>query len=299
MAMEAGFCLYDSPMVTLHKVLVTGATGSLGRVLVELLARVQGVEVYTTSRSPDGPAGSLRHVPGDLRNGEDVRRVLRETSPQTVIHLAALTGVDCESDPLLAHEVNVVATRSLAVAASEHGVRRFVFASSAAVYGDEYDQPAGETNELAGRSEYGKTKIAAERALISSRENLGLDVVILRVFNIYGEGFANSLVERLRHASPTTPVTLFGSDNYVRDYIHGDDVARAFATAAMLRGDQPLVVVNVGTGQAVSNAQLLSALGSRREHVTIRDGQPSFSQADITAMTRLLGLTPRGFPTSI
>lgn len=282
-----------------HRVLVTGSTGSLGRILVALLAGAEGVEVCTTSRSAAGPPGSALHVLGDLGNHDDVHTMLRATSPQTVIHLAALTRLDCESNPKLAHEVNVMATEHLARTASEYGVRRILFASTAAVYGDEYQQPARETSELIGRSEYGKTKIAAERALVAAHEDLGIEVVILRVFNIYGEGFDDSLVERLRHASRKAPVTLFGSHNYVRDYIHCDDVARAFAIAMTLPSEEQPVVVNVGTGQAVSNAQLLEVLGTQREHVTVREANPSFSQADIERMTHLLDLKPRPFPTSI
>ena len=278
---------------TANPTLITGASGHLGRVVSHEADRA-GLPTLLWNRRPDSSLGSSNQVHADITSTDAADQILSEAQAGTVIHLAAITGAQCERDPEAAHATNVTATLHLAEAAARAGATRFVFASTAAVYGDAYARPIVETDALVGRGAYAATKIAAEAGLAAIGQRSGMDVVILRIFNLYGDGFTDSLIHRLQNASASAPVTLRGSENFVRDYIHVEDVA--IASMAACRAPMPpgTTVINVGSGAATSNAHLISAIdASRRPHVTVEPGSPSHSQADVSRMREILGVTAR------
>lgn len=274
-------------------IVITGAGGHLGRVVSRSAARA-GLTTLLWSRRPDSSLEFGNQVHADITSTEAANRILSHTRVDAVLHLAAITGARCEQNPEAAHATNVTATLRLAEAAARAGASRFVFASSAAVYGDDYARPILETDALVGRGTYAATKIAAEAGLSTIGKLSGMEVVVLRIFNIYGDGFADSLIHRLQNASASAPVTLRGPDNFVRDYIHVEDVAIASIAACTAPMPGRNTVINVASGAATSNADLIATLDeSQRLRVKVVPGSPSHSQANVSRMRELLGVTAR------
>ena len=264
-------------------ILVTGASGKLGGYVRAILdADPQVTPIYVNGPRSGGP---------DLTDTEVVKKLVADSRPEAIFHLAGLLGAACDSDATITHAVNVEATRVLAEAASEAGVRHFIFASTAAVYGDQLTSPADERAPTAGTSSYATSKLAAETAL-DHLDSSEMARVSLRIFNIYGDGFGTSLVNRLRASSRERPVTLNGLDTFVRDYVHAADVADAFLNSVRLGGGH--TVVNIGGGEPVSNRELVRRL-ERSQPVYFRstDAAASYSCADITKARTLIGFEPR------
>lgn len=172
----------------MQHVLVTGANGMMGRALVPRLLG-DGCRVVAHDRDhQDAQAGSaVVTVQGDLRDVHGIYRLFREHSVDTVIHGGGISGpMLLRDDPFQVSEVNVIASIQLLEAARECGIRRFVFLSSAAAYGDTPAGPVGEDAPLRPKDVYGASKGATELLVTGYREQCGLDAVSLRLSNVYG-----------------------------------------------------------------------------------------------------------------
>lgn len=250
---------------------LTGAGGSIGRA-VFAAAEAEGVPVHALD-AVALRAGDLAALAAEL---ETVR-------PRAIIHLAGPTPARTDAataDPFAAH---AALTALLLAAAERLGTPpRIVLASSAAVYGDAGGEPAvdgfDERAPLSGASPYAAAKRAAEELLRAST----LPGVALRVFNVFGPGQGSSLVNRLASSTPAAPIELRAPERFVRDYVHVDDVARAFLRAAVVELDPALAAINIGSGEALSSARLVERLqeAGRAVHTTVLDGPPSRSVAD-------------------
>jgi len=222
--------------------------------------------------------------------------LLERERPDVVVHLAGpVPGGTPSGAGLRASSAGAVS--QLLPAAASAGVRRIVLASSAAVYGDRGAAPRRETDAAAPVGEYGRDKAEAEE-LVAAAVGAGhiREAIILRPFNVFGAPMADSLVSRLMRSEPADPVVLRGWDEFIRDYIHVDDVADAFRAAAVHQLDGPVLIANVARGVGVSNRALVDELLIAREaplHYIVADGQPSFSVADTSVMTSTLGVTAR------
>ncbi|MEO7720532.1 MAG: NAD(P)-dependent oxidoreductase [Pseudolysinimonas sp.] len=272
------------------RLLVTGAAGRIGR---RLRARLEadGTDASYLVGRPS-PIGSRSSVDvADVTDPDRLDEVVAARRPEAIIHLASLTGAQCDADPLRAAAVNVGAVRSLAESAARHGVTRVVLASTSAVYGDGYCAPVDESGALVLESLYARTKRDAELELAAAAASSPtLSTVVLRIFNVFGPGMADSLANRLLVAPAETPVVLAGLDGFTRDYIHVDDVVDALIRASHRSTGQASAVVNVGTGRPTSNRELVSAL----EPVCFTVGAPraSYSCADIATARTMLGFEP-------
>jgi UDP-glucose 4-epimerase len=268
-----------------QRVLLTGASGRLAR-------RVHAQhDVGQTRLFVGRSATSADTTVLDITDPSAVKTVVSSFRPHAIIHLAAISGRAAEADPRTAEVVNVVATRALAEAAADAGVGRIVFASTAAVYGDDYREPVTEDSAPNGRSVYAETKLRAEAELSRVAENGGPQSVALRMFNIYGDGFDDSLLWKLARSTREAPVLLRGLDSFVRDYSDGDWMARALLVAVTAPLPAPSTILNVGTGVETSNRRLVELLRRQGEvFYEIEDAPPSYSCADVTAMRHVLGL---------
>jgi UDP-glucose 4-epimerase len=285
-------------MSSVQRVVVTGVAGFVGsRLAARLLA--EGVRVIGIDNLSQG---LLDSVPDAVEFVEaDVRdcALSRFGRIDAVAHLAAKNCLgDCEADPVATHEINVVGTQRIAHAAAEAGARRFLLASSSAVYENNAELPSRETTGLGADSAYGRSKIDAE-AVVSRQA--GLTVDILRYFNIYGPGqdyrrsqppVLTSFV--LAAMSGRAPV-VFGTGSTRRDYVHVDDVNELHVLR--LLGAMPSTTLNVGTGVTTTVAELLRivqrTLGVdqeiRYQPATARDRVETW--ADVSS-ARALGWAP-------
>jgi UDP-glucose 4-epimerase len=256
-------------------VLITGAAGFIGSHTTDrLLAaghRVTGVDNFRTganlAAALASPAFALHEL--DVTAPGALDALVAAAPPDALIHLAALVSVqESIDDPALNHALNVHATHLVAEAARRHRVRRLVFASSAAIYGDTTARPIRESTPTAPISPYGAAKLASEALLLGHGATYGLTVRCQRYFNVFGprqdpaspySGVLSIFDRRFREGKP---VTVFGDGQQTRDFISVHDVARAnllAATAPALASG----AANICTGRASS---LLDALAVFRRH---------------------------------
>ena len=228
--------------------------------------RVVGVDNLETGVRAQVPPG-VHFYRLDIRDRRRLERLLAESGATGIVHLAAQVQVArSQQDPDHDRTVNLEATAALAWAAARCGVRRFVFSSSAAVYGDpaasspgvacDEDQPARPI------SPYGLHKWLAEQYLIHVARVTGLEVVILRYANVYGPhqragvdgGVVAIFCERLAQGRP---LVVFGDGTQTRDFVYVDDVARA--TIAALAGKRE-GIYHVSSGRPTSILELTERL---------------------------------------
>ena len=248
-------------------ILVTGGAGYIGSVVVEECIK-DGHKTFVLDNLIKGHRAMVhpeaKFVRGDLADSELIKRVLRENAVEAVIHMAAYSLVgESVTDPSKYYQNNVTAGLSLLEAMRAENVKRLVFSSTAAVYGEPEKQPVEENDKLDPTNPYGDTKLAFERALNSYETAYGIRYVSLRYFNAAGasercgeqhdpETHLIPLV--LQAATGKIPhVQIFGEDyptrdgTCVRDYIHVVDLARAHLLALTILGDQS-ATFNLGCG---------------------------------------------------
>lgn len=260
-------------------ILVTGGAGYIGSVVVEECIK-DGHRTFVLDNLVKGHREMVNHeatfVLGDLADIELVKRVLRENSVEAVIHMAAYSLVgESVTDPSKYYQNNVTAGLSLLEAMRAENVKRLVFSSTAAVYGEPEKQPVEENDKLDPTNPYGDTKLAFERALKSYETAYGIRYASLRYFNAAGasercgeqhdpETHLIPLV--LQAALGKAPnVQIFGDDyptrdgTCVRDYIHVVDLARAHLLALTILGDRS-ATFNLGCGgQGYSVREVIDA----------------------------------------
>lgn len=227
--------------------LVTGGAGFIGSHLVELLLR-EGHGVRVLDNFSSGKEGNLQAVSsqvqlqrGDIRKREDLKEALQDI--EGVFHLAAISSVQLSlKEPLHVHEVNCTGTLNLLEISREMGVKRIVFISSAAVYGNSLSLPLKEDLPLRPISTYGASKVSGEAYLLSSCAEGNPEGVILRLFNIYGprqdphspySGVVSQFLQAL--LSGKRPI-LYGDGQQTRDFLYVEDACRAMLTAMVKEG---------------------------------------------------------------
>lgn len=247
------------------RVLVTGGAGFIGSHIVELLVEnghdVAVIDNLSTGSESNIPAG-VRLYRADISSSE-IGEVFSEERPEVVIHQAAQIDVRRSvSDPIFDARINILGSINLLEHARLNGVRKVVYASSAAVYGNPLTVPVEEDHPILATSPYGASKYTVEKYLYLYRELYGLDFTALRYANVYGprqdplgEGgvvaiFTHRLVKGL-------PVTIFGDGEQTRDYVYVGDIALANLLALTAGGGE---VVNIGCGEEVSVNHLLSVM---------------------------------------
>jgi UDP-glucose 4-epimerase len=284
----------------LGEVVVTGGAGFIGSAVVNLLLE----KGYTVRVVDDLSTGDLRNLPDhprlrfvkhDVTVAEGLDNVLN--GAETIIHMAAVASVpECESNPMKAFKVNVRGLENIIKLGVKNSVKKVVFTSSAAVYGD-VEEPVSEEAPPKPFSVYGHTKLLGETLL----ENSGAPSVVFRIFNAYGRTGAGvgtyGVVDRfLKNLKEGKPLEIYGDGKNVRDFIHVRDVANAIALSVEKDVDG-FNVFNLGTGRATTIYELanlvlkLSSQGRVVMHLP-RQGDIKYSVADISKAARELGFKP-------
>jgi UDP-glucose-4-epimerase GalE len=305
-------------------VLVTGGAGYIGSHTAKALHE-RGYRPVVYDSLSSGSRDAVRWGPlvvGDIRDGEALRAAMAAHEVRAVIHFAGLIEVGRSvAQPELFWEHNVGGVAVLLAAMRETGVRRLVFSSSAAVYGQGGRGPLEAIREDAVKapaSPYGDTKLAGEVLIESCCRAFGLTAVALRYFNAAGadpSGLIGEAHEPETHLIPLAlaaglgdgkALTVFGDDfdtpdgTCLRDYVHVSDLAAAHVAA--LEADLPsgaFEPVNIGGGQGRSVLEVVAAvariMGRPAPHSIggRRDGDPPSLVADIGRAAEILGWTPR------
>ena len=290
--------------------LVTGGAGFIGSNIVHRLAR-EGEQVRVFDDFSTGRRANLRGLApakvqvlrADLRNAGAVAKAVRGCD--FVLHQAAVPSVPRSlKDPVTTTEVNVLGTVNLLEAARRAGsVKRVVLASSSSVYGDSPTLPKVESMPLLPLSPYAASKASMEGFARAFSASHGLEVAILRYFNVFGprqdpNGAYAAVIPRFFHAilRGERPV-VYGDGNQTRDFTFVDNVVEAnlrAATASRAAGE----ILNVACGERVTILGLASMIAeclgttTNPRLETARDGEVRHSLADIERMEGVLGLRP-------
>ena len=290
------------------KILITGGAGFIGSHLAERLllagTQVRVLDNLSTGKRDNLPSQHrfLDFVQGDIREKKTVSDCVR--GMDAVVHLAAVASVQASIDqPMETHQTNFDGTLNLLEASRIHGVRRLLYASSAAIYGDAATVPVSEETVPHPLSPYAVDKLSGEYYLRYYFNKFGLPVTSFRFFNIYGprqdpsspySGVISIFVDRLQRDQP---VTVFGDGSQTRDFVYVADLADLLARA--LHGSEGVGgVFNVGTGKRHSLLQLLDCLeklsGRKigRQHEAARLGDIQHSCADVSRLKQVFGSAP-------
>ena len=265
------------------KVLITGGAGFIGSHLAEQLRSAGDEPVALDNLS----SGRRENLPPDVKLieadvlGEELFRIVADGRFDAIVHLAGQTMVNASlADPIFDARQNILGTLQVLEAARRGGVRRIVFASTAASYGDvpESELPILETRSLAPLSFYGLSKVAAERYLAMYRATFGLDYVVLRFANVYGErqgeGGEGGVISIFAWAiAEGEDIAVFGDGGQTRDFVYAGDIA-AGIRAALLTAS-PNTAYNLSTAAQTSLREIINILS----HVAGRTIVPHYEPA--------------------
>jgi UDP-glucose 4-epimerase len=261
--------------------------------------------------SMDNLAGSLDckgfgFVKGDIRDLKLVRKLLKDVD--VVFHQAAFVSVPLSvKDPLLTNDVNVSGTLNLLTASANANVKRFVYASSCAVYGETSSQTVSEKEQTNPASPYSASKLAAETYIKVFWKAYGLKATILRFFNIYGprQSFAienpycGVITVFLNRLKKNLPLTIYGDGKQTRDFVNIKDAVEA-NILAMNCNRAIGEIFNVGSGKDTSINEVADILGEllhkktfRKEYRDPWPGDIRHSCADISKAKQMLGYSPK------
>ena len=298
------------------KVLLTGAAGFIGSHLAERLLGeghlVVGLDVFDDFYDPvlkernlssalDDPGFTL--VRGDIRDPE----VLGALPPgiDTIIHPAARAGVRPSiAQPGLYYDVNVMGTLQLLEFARERGIRRFLFASSSSVYGNNEKVPFSEADRVDNPiSPYAASKKAGELLCHSYNHLYGITCLCLRFFTVYGPRQRPDLAIRkfARLLSEGEAIPMFGDGSTQRDYTYIDDIVDGVMGGLRWAeaNDGAYEIVNLGESRTISLKEMIQVVGEemgmepRIERFPMQPGDVERTYADISKARELLGYDPK------
>lgn len=282
-------------------VVITGASGFLGTHLARLCGEREHYVIGVNRKPAQHDYCDEQIVVTDVSSAP-WDRIFEQHQPSTVYHLAATASVQASlQDPIGDFNNVIPATARMMVSLSTHSpATRIVFFSSAAVYGNPLKLPVSEQDKCAPISPYGANKYVAEELLRAFGHCYSLKCSVLRIFSAYGEGLRRQLffdvAAKAAHARSQgkREIILFGTGEESRDFIHGEDVARAALAVAEAASDENLEVYNVANGEEVrvkdAVDQFLEMAGLNiKSHFngSIRAGDPRYWKADISKITKI------------
>ncbi len=289
------------------KVLVTGGAGFIGSHLVEaLLAKRHDVTVLDNLSSGrmsnlSAVKDKIVFIKGDICDVNTVKKACE--GKDVVFHLAAIASVPYSvQHPLEAHEVNITGTLKVLIAARDAEVKRVIYSSSAAVYGDEPSLPKTENSPLKPMTPYALSKLASEQYALIFHKIYGMETVALRYFNVFGprqdpsspySGVITKFVTALK--SGKQPI-IFGDGMQTRDFVFVSDVVQANLKAMTAKAAGK--VFNIATGVQVSVKEMLvhlneildTKIAPKFEHA--QKGDIVHSVADISEAKKVLHFSP-------
>jgi len=301
------------------KILVCGGAGYIGSNMTALLAR-EGHEPVVFDNFSKGHRAAVqgsRVVTGDLADRALLVKTLGELGIEAVMHFAAYIEVgESVQEPLKYYENNLSHTQNLLSALQEAGVAKFVFSSTAAVYGMPARVPITEDTPKEPINPYGETKLAVERMCHYQSQAGRLRCAALRYFNACGAGDDGARGEDHRPESHLIPliiqaamgkrpdIRIYGADyptsdgTCIRDYIHIDDLCRAHLLALRKLDEHAELAYNLGNGRGYSVRQVMDAVqrvsgrSFKVVEVPRRPGDPPVLTSDASKAKNELGWRP-------
>ncbi|MDE1829668.1 MAG: NAD-dependent epimerase/dehydratase family protein [Thaumarchaeota archaeon] len=296
----------------ISKAVVTGGCGFIGSHIVDELLR-RGIETFVIDDLSTGSTGNLRHHENNkllhvhINDARKIGVLLSGVKDiDVVFHQAAIASVTRSvHEPMVVHDVNVNMSLEIMNFCVKNGVKKILFASTAAIYGSIGDKQASENMLCRPFSPYGASKLSVENYLDAYHASYGLETVALRYFNVFGPRqmwnndyngvitiFANQLLER------KIP-TIYGDGQQTRDFVHVSDIIQA-NMLAMESKNTVAEKFNVATGNSITILALLEILKSltRTKDVShkfgpSRPGDIRYGAASIDRIKNGLGYAPK------
>lgn len=262
-------------------ILVSGAAGFIASHIIEELLRdennnIVGIDNFYSATKENitflksiDKKQKFSFIQSDIRDFKDLDRIIKENKIEQIYHLAAIVSVqESIKNPLLSSDVNVRGTLNILEASRLNSVKKVVYSSSAAVYGDEPTLPKNEASILRPISPYGYEKLMGEQYMRLYSELYGVETVTLRYFNVYGQrqkadseySGVISIFER-KFRDNKAP-TIYGDGEQYRDFVHVKDVA-SINIKAMNTKNISGEVFCVGTAKKVSINDLFDTMNKK------------------------------------
>lgn len=293
------------------RILITGGAGFIGSHLCEKYTE-EGHTVICLDNFLSGNLNNIRHlldyrnfklIKGDIRDFDLLEKIMRDVD--TVFNLAAQIHVDRSYiEPSLTYEINVMGTQNILEIARLHDAKKVIHASSSEIYGSAQYSPIDEQHPLDAPHPYGASKTAADRMCHAYIQTYGMNISIVRLFNIFGPrqrdvGYGGVISIFTRRALNGLPPIIYGDGLQTRDYTYIDDAVRAYDM--VFKHKEPITVpVNFGNGKEVSIINLANTIielcGKKGElepvYVEPRPSEVKRLIADASRAKKLLGWTP-------
>ena len=294
------------------RILITGGAGFIGSHLCERYVE-KGDTVICLDSMINGDLGNVRQllsrrnfkfIKGDIRDFDIIEKVGRDTD--AIMHLAAQIHVDRSVvEPRLTYETNVMGTLNVLEAARILDVNRVIYASTSEVYGPAQFAPMHEAHPLNPPHPYGASKLGAEKLASAYVSTYGMDIAIMRPFNIFGpkqkdSGYGGAISIFVKRVLGGQPPIIYGSGKQTRDYTFVKDTIEAYDAVLNHRKriEEP---INFGTGKEISILDLANLIirisgkeGKLKPvHVDGRPGEVSRLIADASKAKKLLGWEPK------
>ena len=296
------------------KIMVTGAAGFIGSHLCEALL-AQGEKVVGLDNFDDfyDPAIKRKNIAEclrndkfhlyevDIRDADGIANILQTTQVDLVVHLAAKAGVRPSiADPLLYQDVNINGTMILLEAARNFEIKKFIFASSSSVYGNNKKVPFAESDHVDFPiSPYAATKKAGELICHAYSHLYGMDMTCLRFFTAYGPRQRPDLAihKFARLILNDEPIPVYGDGSMMRDYTYIDDIIQGVRGA--MNHCRNYHIYNLGESKPVRLDELIAALEkvlgkkAQRRPLPCQPGDAQQTYADISQARTDLGYDPK------
>lgn len=291
-------------------ILVTGGAGFIGSHLVDRLLN-EGFEVTVIDNLDTGRLKNIAHrqddkkfhfIKGDIRDFILVKEAIKDID--AVFHEAALASVTLSVEtPIITNDINVTGTLNLLKASSDLHVKRFIYASSAAVYGDTPYPQKRENMAPNPTSPYGVSKLAAENYVKLFHKLYGLETVSLRYFNVYGPrqrfdiqcAYGGAITIFTNRLLKNMPPIIYGDGEQTRDFVYIQDIIEA-NILALNNKNAAGEVFNIGTGKNISINQIAAILKDKMNRKNLKniyaDPRPTdirHGYADISKAKKILG----------
>ena len=246
------------------KILVTGGAGFVGSHLTELLIAKKHFPIIVDNLNSGlysniktfVDSKKAKFIKCDIRN---FKKIVDLPKVDVVIHLAAIASVvESINNPIFVNDVNVNGTLNILEFCRKKKIKKLVFTSSAAIYGD-YEKTITETTPTIPTTVYGATKLTGEQYCKIYSNLFDINITVLRPFNIYGprqnDAYAGVISKFMDKLNENKPPIIFGNGKQTRDFIHVDDVARAFYLV-LKYAKKSFDVFNLATGKSTSINEL-------------------------------------------
>ena len=278
------------------KILITGGAGFIGSYLSRELSRKHEVIVFDNlfTGKKENLTEEIEFIKGDLRKICDLAKI---PEVDVVFHLASQTSTSLSiKSPKLDAEINILGTINLLNWCNEYGIKKIIYTSSAAVYGEPQYLPIDEEHPTNPISPYGISKLSAEKYVLLYRNS-----IVLRFANVYGkggakEGEAGVIQIFAEKAKNREQLEIFGDGTQTRDFINVKDAANACMLALNYNGKER--IFNIGSGRETSINELVELFKKYEPNLKVRylrrrNGDISRSYFDISRARKELNFIPR------